>query len=477
MNVLIPLLVAVPLLAAVLFNFLHGRNSLVKYLIIAAGIFLLAAPFIVETGHHYFSGHLKYGGYTLGIEYWLQPTQKLLLAVFLWLAALVLISALSEFQDKIFSGVYFYLLMMIVAATAAVLMVNDVFNLYVFLEISAIVGAGLVISLGTADSLKTALKYLLMGCIAGNFLLLGITMLLGLSGNLNISDMQEIFSKNRELLNSKVGLFGLTMLVFGMTYASGLVPFNTIKSSLYSSTMPHAAALLQSQGKIMLAAFALILFRIYGLKESLLVVLLLLGTVAMVFGVIMALNQRNYLNVLAYVSVSQAGLIAVGFGLGTYQSIQAALFHTVNDILYMSALFIGAGLILYKAKTLDFDSLGGGGLLQKMPYAGLLTFIGILSASAVPPTNGFQSELRLILSSINAGYPELGIIIILAGVATFIALARAYYTIFLSGFKPAAVQHGSPLGTILALTLLIAACMVIGLFPQVILKHITDFLA
>ncbi len=468
----LPLLVVVPLIAAAFANLLHKRYGALRViglaLILLLPAMMLFAP--ASTEHHYGAHTVEQApdgtDYTLGIEYQMTPIHRFLILLLFTITSLVLFASLSEFQNP--SGAFLYLLFMSVGATAAVLLVNDVFNLYVFVEIAAIAQAGLVIAYGSAASFKTALKYLLMGSIAGNLLLVGIAMLLLLGGSLNVGDYASLLTP--DLLGTKPGKLALALFLFALTYVSGLVPYHTIKAHLYAKTIPHAGALIQSEGKLLFAGLAILTLRIFGPVDGFRHVLLAFGFLAMVLGALMALTRDNYLEVLGYTSVSQVGYIATGFGLATAGGIQAALFHTVNDILYMSALFIGAGYLYYKVKTLDMAELGG--LLPAMPAFGTATLAGILAVSAIPPFNGFQSELLLIKEAIAAGYMELGILMVLVGIATFVALSRAFYLIFLGVPTTKTVAKDTPAGTLFAFLFLLACCLLIGLYPQFILDKL-----
>jgi energy-converting hydrogenase B subunit F len=458
-------MVVTPLLLAVLVNYLHGRNNLLKYCMVLTAILLPLMPILAESGSHYFGGHRTVEGYTTGIQYSLQVIQKTLILLLFGITSLVLFSSISEHERL--SGVYMYLIFMGVGAVAAVLMVNDIFNLYVFIEIAAISQAGLVIVFGKLKSLKTGLNYMLMGSVAGNLFLLGVAMLLGLTGTLNVTDLQSMLTESK--LETLPGLMGLTLMFLGLTYVSGLIPFHNIKSAVYAHTTGQAGALLQSQAKLLFAAMLFMIIRIFGFSASIQFLLLFLGFTGMVVGVVMALTREDYLEVLGYVSVSQAGLISVGFGLLTMNAVQAALFHTINDVLYMSALFLGAGYIYARTGTTRLDKLGG--LIHRIPLMGLLTGVAVLAVSAVPPFNGFQSEVRLILASVDAGFPELGLLMILVSVATFIALGRAFYMIYLRQALRKINVAGIPgYGTLFGVTLLVVVCSLIGVYPDLVLR-------
>jgi energy-converting hydrogenase B subunit F len=95
--------------------------------------------------------------------------------------------------------------------------------------------------------------------------------------------------------------------------------------------------------------------------------------------------------------------------------------------------------------------------------------LATLAISGVPPFNSYQSEFRLIQSAVQAGYPELGILVILLSVATFVAIIKAFYMIFM---KPGTNTQADPKvrGTMhkTIIVILIVMCLFIGLFPNII---------
>ena len=198
---------------------------------------------------------------------------------------------------------------------------------------------------------------------------------------------------------------------------------------MYENAKPEISALLQLQSKFVLVAMAIAILRVFSGYALLKSVMLGFAIFTVVIGSVMALQQVDLRKLLSFVAVGQAGLVAMGIGLGTSFSISAGIFHAINDVLSMAILFFVAGFILESYKTTKLDKLGEG--LQKAPLIGLVMFLATLAISGVPPFNSYQSEFRLIQSAVQAGYPEIGILVILLSIATFVAIIKAFYMIFL----------------------------------------------
>jgi len=236
---------------------------------------------------------------------------------------------------------------------------------------------------------------------------------------------------------------------------------------MYENAMPEAAALLQLQSKLVLVAMSIALLRIFSGYTLLKSVMLGFAIFTVVVGSVMALQQTDLRKLLSFVAVGQAGLVAMGIGLGTSFSISAGIFHAINDVLSMAILFFVAGFLFEAYKTTKVDKIGDA--LQKMPLIGLIMFLATLAISGVPPFNSYQSELRIIQSAVQAGYAELGVLVILLSVATFVAIIKAFYLIFMRPGSTAEIDtkfKGTMYKTIIVI--LIVMCLFIGLFPHVI---------
>ena len=101
------------------------------------------------------------------------------------------------------------------------------------------------------------------------------------------------------------------------------------------------------------------------------------------------------------------------------------------------------------------------------PKVALLVLLAGLAMAGVPPLNAFQSKLMLIQSSLNAGIPELGIIMILLSIVTFMTFMKAFYTIYMRP-KPKELKISDskiPKATIFSLVVFLIICIILGLFP------------
>jgi len=480
-STLIPLMVVFPLIAAIVINFLHQKNRSVKTIAIISSIVAVLIPLMTLYGVHLFSGHIRTESFPeiskllipdvyMGIVYAYGPLQKILLAILTVMTVFVIFLSLNR---KLISGVYVAMIFISLASVSAIILADDFFNFFVFTEVLTVAQAALVIAVKETKSHKAAFKYMIFGNISGGSILLGIALLLGVYGLLNMTDLSNAIKAGGAL--QPIALTAVALITVGWLYESGLFPFHIVKSNMYENAMPEAAALLQLQSKFVLVAMSIALLRIFSGYTLLKSVMLGFAIFTVVIGSVMALQQTDLRKLLSFVAVGQAGLVAMGIGLGTSFSISAGIFHAINDVLSMAILFFVAGFILESYKTTKLDRLGEG--LQKAPLIGLIMFLATLAISGVPPFNSYQSEFRLIQSAVQAGYPEIGILVILLSIATFVAIIKAFYMIFL---KPGTNTEADPKvrGTMhkTIIVILIVMCLFIGIFPHIIYDPIYNII-
>jgi formate hydrogenlyase subunit 3/multisubunit Na+/H+ antiporter MnhD subunit len=234
-----------------------------------------------------------------------------------------------------------------------------------------------------------------------------------------------------------IWLFALALIGFGSK--AGFFPFHVWLPEAHPVAPSHVSALLSG---------VMVKLGIYGLLRMLVVLgppdpvwgllLLAVGLASALHGGLAVLAQRDLKRCLAYSTVENLGIVAVGLGLGVVLvgpdsvplaslALAGGLLHVWNHALFKSLLFLASGSVARGAGTLDLESLGG--LLRRMPWTGLGLALGAVAACALPPFNGFVGEFLIYLSafrSVAAGAPALPpALAALAGLAFVGALAAA----------------------------------------------------
>uniref|UniRef100_A0A7C3IX94 NADH:quinone oxidoreductase/Mrp antiporter transmembrane domain-containing protein n=1 Tax=Candidatus Methanomethylicus mesodigestus TaxID=1867258 RepID=A0A7C3IX94_9CREN len=484
----IPLLLIIPILTAIVVNFLYGKVKAIRVVAILSSLALFAIAVISPYGYHWFTGQpavLLNGGYTysvqifawrLSLELYFGYMQQIMIAVMSLL--LIFVVAISTKVMSKNMGTYIGLIFLIYMSSAAIIMVNDFYHLWIAVEIGSLLVAGLVAASGESISQKAALKYTFFSAISGAGLAIALALILGITGYPNVSD--AIVSMH---INNIQGMQGILYVAFGFLvlswiYAGGLAPIHPLKSDVYGASFPHATVMLQTQSKLMLVAIGLIILRVFGTLPFAKEVMLGISVITMMVGVVMALLQTDFRWTLAYLIISHSGLVTVGISLGTISGIIGGMFQAINDVLYMSILLLCCEAIYYYGKGTSIKSVSG--MAKKAPWLAFAAVVGAFAASGIPPFNGFQSEIILIQASLASGLPEVAVVILMVSVTTFIALFKSIYCIFLKADStPETEQAQSRQGSIpvpkvlyLSLGVLIVLVVLIGVYPQLA----TDFL-
>ena len=479
MNELIPLMVIVPLVAALLISAFSKFNTVSKILAFVVAICLPIIPLASNYGLHYFGGYSPILDNVTGVMYHPAITysfsflQQIFIGMIGLLTFLVIFIYLTKYKKV--SGPYLFLLFLGTAAVTAMILTDDIFHMFVFFEILALAQVGIVAASSIEYSYEMALKYMILGSIGSPIMLLGIGFLLALTGSVNVTDIATAVHSGLIDITSPVFLMSLALIFFGWLYASGLPPFHTIKSGIYSKAEPHGAALLQSFTVISMISIVLIMFRIFSTLPIFEVLIVFFSILAMILGVSLALTQTDFRRMIGFLAVGELGFIGLGIGLGTNFSITAGLFQALNEIIITALLFIGFGAIVNATNEVDTRKLGG--LLAYHPKVGIMLLIAGMAMAGVPPLSGFQSKLMLVQASLSCGYPEISILAIMVSIATFVVFVKTFYAMFLKP-KPNELDVENrevPKAMIFAMGVLLIIVVLLGIFPDMVTSGISNF--
>lgn len=349
--------------------------------------------------------------------------------------------------------------MLSLAAVNGILLTGDLFNLFVFLEISA-VAAYIMASSGTeAVSKLASFKYLILGSIASSFYLLGVVVIYASTGTLNMADVvSKVTSMNPDVLL----VAGLLMIV-GLGVETKLFPFNGWAPDVYANASGRSSTILASVLPIaMISAFLrIIVFMINSGKLNELTIIL--GVITAVVGEILAFSQKRMKKMLAYSSIAQAGIILTMIGIGSSKSLIGASMLVLNNGFGKLLLFSVASQIMLVVGSDNIDDISGIG--RKSPLLSLLFGAGALTIAGMPLFFGFRSKLYIISATIDKSAWIPAIILITAAIE-----ATYYFRWIFNLVKPYAKlsEKRTPIPFGLALAGLIAVFIIIifGILPQ-----------
>ncbi|MBF0469659.1 MAG: monovalent cation/H+ antiporter subunit D family protein, partial [Desulfamplus sp.] len=163
-----------------------------------------------------------------------------------------------------------------------------------------------------------------------------------------------------------------------------------------------------------------------------------LAVATIIFGSLSALAQKDYKRMLCYIIIAEVGYMVGGFFLGNRMGISGAILHIVNDAAMTLALFMAAGIFIWKTGEDSRDSLKG--MFSKMPFTMAGFTLAALSVIGVPPTCGFFSKWYLISGGISAGHYGFVAALIFSSLVNAVLFFRIFEIAHFEPFK----DHHAP---------------------------------
>lgn len=368
-----------------------------------------------------------------------------------------------NYMEKYTAKYKFYaLLMLMVGGMNGIAITGDLFNMYVFIEISAIASYVLVSFGVDAEELEASFKYMVLASVGSLFILLGIALLYAGTGTLNMADIARTLSGNP---SSTMLILVSILFIVGFSLKAALIPFHAWLPDAHPSAPAPISSMLSGVVIKVLGAYGLIriFYNVLGMDSRISTILLFLAGLSMIIGVILQLGQNDMKRLLAYCSISQIGYVLMGIGLGTPLGILGGLFHLFNHAAFKSLLFFDSGAVEYATGTRDIDKLGGLG--QKMSATSAGYFIGSFAASGVPPFNGFWSKLILIIAAVQAQYYLMAAIAGLSAILTLASFVKVQRKVFLGNLRESLAKVKEAPGFMLTtLVILSVLCVIMGIF-------------
>ncbi|MGE5401581.1 MAG: complex I subunit 5 family protein, partial [Ignavibacteriales bacterium] len=343
---ILPYYIIIPLLAAFLITLIAGDKDDWAILIsFIATLFLLTLSlfsFFTMNGRT-----IKYEMSAWPIPYGIILVQDALTSFMLIMVSIISLTSViySVQYIRLISQdwKYYALFMLLVTGMNGVIATGDLFNLFVFTEISLFSAFALVAFGGKAEEFEASFKYTVMGSVSSMIILLGIAVTYSATSNLNMAKIAEILPTLDPKLTYWIG--GLFITGFGLKAA--VMPFHAWLPDAHSSAPAPISSMLSGVLIKALGIYVLIriFFNILGAPAHFMQVFLILGTISILLGVILAIGQWDIKRLLAYHSISQIGYMLIGLGLATPLGILGAIFHLFNHAIFKSLLFYDAGAI------------------------------------------------------------------------------------------------------------------------------------
>ena len=326
-------------------------------------------------------------------------------------------------------GAYCLLMQLLYAALLAMVYTNDLFTAYVFIEIAAITACVAVAAKKCGRSVVAAIRYLIFSCLGSGLVLLGISVLYGITGHLLMADLGEAIQRMAESEQYMLPLTtSLLLMTVGLSIKSAQFPFHAWLPDAHASATTSASAILS--GLVLKGYLVLLIKLIVRVFGSALVIrvylhdlLFLLGLAGMLFASVAALRQEDVKRMVAYSSSAQISYIFLALGLGTQAGVAAACFQILAHAFTKPMIFIGAGAMIRAAGGGHYwSNLRGAG--RRDPSAGVAFTVGGLSLCGLPLLAGFSAKYSLAVGALSAQWQTMPT---LFGLAASSVLNAMYY--------------------------------------------------
>jgi multicomponent Na+:H+ antiporter subunit D len=339
----------------------------------------------------------------VGIEYVLDHLSAFVMLVINAIAFLVLLHA-KQVVERELPGKempYFTAAIMLLCGFNGIVITGDLFNLYVFLEISSLSLYGLIAAGREKQAPVASFRYLIMGTVAGSFYLLGVGFTYITTGSLNMADVKAILPS---VLNSPAAptiLIALALMVLGMGIKMALFPMHGWLPDAYTYAPSTSSAIIAPTGtKVGSYVLLRVMFFVFGVTYvskvmPVTTIIAWLAAIGIVYGSIMAMAQREMKRMLAYSSVAQIGYIALGIGMANPLGLIGAVLHILNHALMKACLFLVSANLRFKLGFSNIFKLDNT-VRKKMPWTMAAFTIAALSMVGLPPMAGFFSKWYLV---------------------------------------------------------------------------------
>lgn len=366
----------------------------------------------------------------IGITLLLDRLAALMLVTTAVLAALALLYACRGDDE---AGPNFHALFQFqVMGLNGAFLTADLFNLFVFFEILLIASYALLVHGNTDSRIKAGMHYVLLNLVGSALFLIGISLLYGLLGSLNLADLAAriaLVEPERAPLVAVAGF--LLLVVFGLKAA--ILPVHFWLPSTYSAASGPVAALFAIMTKVGLYAIIRVMGLLFGSEAGPLVYLVQdwlwpMALLTLSIGVIGVLAARELKRLLAHLIVVSVGTMLAGIALGQAEGLAAALFYLVQGTWLAGALFLLADLIVRQRS--QRGALQVAPAIKQPLLLGSLFFIGALGAVGLPPSPGFLAKLMLLQAVPESSRVLLWSVLLCGGFSLLVAFSRAGSQIF-----------------------------------------------
>jgi len=408
--------------------------------------------------------HTQLGGWAppIGIEVLLDPLSAGVAALVAVVALLIVGGSMREVREELpgQETVYYGSVLLMLSGLLGIVIAGDLFNLFVQIEVASLSAYALVAS-GGRGAPRAGFTYLIIGSFGASVYLAGVGFIYAATGTLNMADVAARLAA----ADPSLVMVGGVLMVAGLGVKMALFPLHTWMPAAYALS-PSVSASLMAPLVTKVSAYAMIrvLFWVFGggtsVDRVLLDMVAVAGAAAIVAGGVMALLQTDLRRLLAYSSVGQMGVVALGVGVANAPGMTGAVLHIANDALMKGALFLAAGTALLRFGVREVSDLSR--LRGRAPWTSAAVAVAGLSLIGIPPLGGFFGKWYVLNGTLADGRWALTAAFMVGSLATVGYVLRLIEPLFFTAASGNEGQREGSAPALVACALLALLVILIG---------------
>lgn len=440
------LIVIIPLIAGPLFVLIRDRRIVYASAVaVCWTTFLATCSLLRETlVRDQVSYHIGNWAPPYGIEYRIDVLSAFVLLFVAFIGAAVITFAKPSVKREIPRGkqyLFFATYMLCLTGLLGIVVTGDLFNLFVFLEISSLSSYALI-SLGRSRrALMAAFQYLVMGTIGATFLLIGIGLIFQLTGSLNMADIGERISASQ---GSRTILVAVAFVAVGVSIKMALFPLHYWLPNAYTYAPSVVSAFVAATAtKVSVYILLRLMFTIFqpGFAFVRLPIdskIMALSLTGILIASTVAIFQSNVKRLLAYSSIAQIGYMLLGVSFSSELGLTGGILHMFNHALIKGGLFMVVACFALRLGTVHVSQLSG--ISRRMPWSSFAFVVGGLALIGVPLTAGFISKWYLLVAAFDAGYWPVAALVLVSSLLSLLYVWKVVESIYF-GELPESNMH------------------------------------
>ncbi|MGH7941020.1 MAG: NADH-quinone oxidoreductase subunit N [Limisphaerales bacterium] len=390
-------------------------------------------------------------------------------------AAILVLFLTAEFSEKIASSVPEFYSLVVFALTGMLFAAasNDFAMLFVSVELITVTFYVLVsYQRRNLLSLEAGVKYLIIGALSSAFMVFGIALIWGTTGEMNFTRLAAVVP---QYLTNKIFLAGVLFLLTGLGFKISVVPFQIWAPDVYQGAPTPTTAFLAVGSKA--AGFVLLLRVLFtaipDVARQWSTWLIIISALTILYGNLCAIPQRNLKRLLGYSSISHAGYLLLGVAALSASGQSAVMYYLAGYLFTIVAAFAVINLAM---RHLDDEDVSGlAGLNQRSPLLATTMTFSMVSLAGLPPLAGFFGKFLLLRAIIaegptNYGYYYLAFIALAGIVISFYYYFGVIRAIYWSKETPdlSPIRLSGPAK--FSIVLCIAGMIWLGTFPNIVVN-------